>query len=505
GPRSARRLLGRAAELSVEAGWSSAAREIVRFASRSSVTELETSEGRRATAAWRRRLESAMPPLASTGNPQPGEGLSARLVFAHPNASFAPATDYALLFDGRDLTRLEGNSLEAQWRHTLDDPGPMILDQTPRGILLWLGTNPLDPRAVMLEPSSGRELWSTPPLSRHLGDALRDLVQDGGVREQMPSGAPFDPTETLPLVRNRQLILARRSGGALLFDQSDGTEPIWTAPETLEEVHLAEFHELGIVLAGQHRQLQGNAPGELVPSLVILDPDDGTIRKRIRPLTGAGVKWMCVTPLGSLIYATSGGIEAVDIVTGTKRWTNLAYEITDTQRGWVHGPRVVIEDRDRYLRAISVVDGSISEPFDGPPHGDWDELELQDLQLVADRLYVRYRQRVIRYDDRGAVVGADVVTDQRDYRWLVPIDGGLLLVSRHQTEHARIPNQRGRRTEHVYRIYRLSENCKVISQMELPPVTQAFTEAVAIDGAILLSNQAQTLVIPMRPEPASRQ
>jgi hypothetical protein len=207
---------------------------------------------------------------------------------------------------------------------------------------------------------------------------------------------------------------------------------------------------------------------------------------------------MCLGPLGTLLYGTESGLEAIDLATCTKAWTNLAYEVADAQRGWLSGEQVVVEDRDSGLWAVALADGELTEPFRLPGHGDWDPLELQAVHVIDGRTYVRYRQRLVCYDARGSVLGADIVTDERDYRWLLPVAGGMVLFSRQSTDQPRAPDQRERRTEHVYRIYHLSPSCKVISQMELPPVVNPFLDAAVVDGGLLLSTHAETLIIPVR-------
>ena len=59
----------------------------------------------------------------------------------------------------------------------------------------------------------------------------------------------------------------------------------------------------------------------------------------------------------------------------------------------------------------------------------------------------------------------------------------------------------GRRTQITYRIYLLSSDGKAAGDpIELEPVGQRFVGAAALDGRLLLSNQQETLVIPLRPE-----
>jgi outer membrane protein assembly factor BamB len=496
----AARLLVAAALVYESRRWDAAAADLLRHLERNGGPRVvRTPDGEREVRTWLAALDPASGGRTGprVGQQEEGHGLGARLLPVEQTSKVARPTDAALLLDGQTLVLAAGPGLAPRWRRQIDDPAPQLLHRAAGQMILWLETDPDDPRALMLDEATGEPVWSTPPLSRHLGDPIAGLNQQRGVREQMPSGAPFDPTEALPLVRNDRLVIVQRSGGSIAFDLADGSEPIWAAPNPLEEVHLAALHELGLVLVGRQRQLDAPTGGMTTPRLVVADPATGDVRFQVRPLGGSGIRWMCLGPLGALVYATAEGLEAVDLASGSKLWTNLAYPAGDTQHGWLVEDRVVIEDNEGRLRAVRLADGVVSEPFELPPHGEWDPLELQDVHFVDGLVYGRYRERVICFDDRGTVLGADVVTDARDYRWILPVADGLLLVSRHQTEHARVGNGGARQTQHTYLIYHLSRNCKVQRQLELAPVTAPFADAAVIDGALLLSTQTEAVVIPM--------
>jgi hypothetical protein len=352
----------------------------------------------------------------------------------------------------------------------------------------------------MLDDETGRERWTTPPLARFLGDPVRDLIRERGVIDQMPSGEPFNPKEAIPLISNGRLFIVLRSGGVIAFDLADASEPLWVTNRTMEQVHLAKVTEFGLVLTGLHRRLDAPAgQKELVPRVLVLDPADGRVGHTIRPWGRSGIKWMCADPLGTVVYASAGAIEAIDSDSGAKLWTNTNYTVADARNGWLAGNRVYIEDREAEMRSITLADGSVTASFAVPGHGEWSSKELQDLEGAGDNVYTRYRQRIVQYDPRGVVIGADAITGNRDYAWLLPVENGLILISRFKTEQAIMPDQNGRRTQHTYRIYDLSENCKDRGEIELHPISQRLFDAAAIDGWLLLSTQTDTMALPMAP------
>ena len=206
---------------------------------------------------------------------------------------------------------------------------------------------------------------------------------------------------------------------------------------------------------------------------------------------------MQIGPLGTILLATTDGLQAVDLASGERRWSNIVYGVTDLHHGWSAGDQVVVEDRDSELRVVRILDGTVSAAFGIPGHGDWDPMDLQGVHVVGDALFARYRQRLVRYDARGVVLGSDHIVDNRDYQWVEPVRDGVVLVSRHKTEQEIIPDRAGRQTRHTYRLYLLSRDCMVKAEVELRPITRRLFGTRAVDGWLLLSTQSETLAIPM--------
>ncbi len=504
GPESAARLLGSLASICADAGWTTAAQAVLGHVVRAhGDIPLETDNGRRAAARWLADLESARPapPLARVGDSQGlAESLAGRLVPAAGGVRVRP--DAVLIVDGGELRLLGTPDLEPRWSVTLDGPVPQLLRRDERGILLWLGSDPDYPRAVLLDAADGSPRWTTPkPRAWHI-DPIRNLARNRAVKDQMPSGEPFDPGQTIPLVGDHRLIMVRRTGETAAFDLASG-EPVpgWQPPpRSLAQVHLARLHDFGLVLAGLESPRGGAGIEGGLPAIVVLDPESGVMLRRMRPLGRSGVKWMSIGPLGSLVFATEEGIEMLDLLSGETLWSNVSYAATGTHRGWPLAEHVLVEDRAKKLRALRLADGTLSDPFEVPRRGEWDPLALREVVVSRGRGFARYRQRIVRFDVTGAVRGADVISDDREFRWLLPADDRLILVSKLQTKQ--VPGETGWQTQHIYRIYSLSDSCKLIGdQIELPPLRQPLEASALIDGWLLLSGQARTLAIPLPPRP----
>ncbi len=506
GRESSSRLLGPLVSLCVDGGWTAQAKAVLGHIVRAQGDiPLETPNGRRGSAGWLATLDSARPapPLARVGDARGlAEPLAGRLVPVAPGVVTPP--DGALIVDGARLRLIRTPDLEPRWSVTLDGQVPQLLRHDERGVLLWLGWDPDYPRAVLLDATDGSTKWTTPkPWDRQI-DPIRNLARNRAVKDQMPNGEPFDPAQTIPLLRDDRLIMVRRTGETAAFDLASGDPvPGWEPPpRSLAQVHLARLHAYGLVLSGLERPRAGAGVDGGLPSIVVLDPESGVMLRRVRPLGRAGVTWMSIGPLGSLVVATAEGIEMLDLLSGETLWSNVSYAATGTQRGWPLADHVIVEDRAKSLRAIRLADGAVSDPFEVPRRGEWDPLDLREVVVSRGRGFVRYRQRIVRFDITGAVRGADVISDDREFRWLLPADDRLILVSKLKTEQAVLPGESRWQTRHIYRIYALSDSCKLIDdQFELPPIRQPLESAALIDGWLLLSEQAQTLAIPLPPRP----
>ena len=209
---------------------------------------------------------------------------------------------------------------------------------------------------------------SSPYNSRHLfvtdlealkNETLRRTLTD----DLLPRGRPINMTQMLPLAAARNLTVVRRSGTVIALDIADGSTPKWKRVEAavLRQVHLAVLGDTALVLAGTQQAADGR---ELVARIVALEPDTGRTLFEITPLGGTPVNWMTIGPLGSLVYATDAGLEAVDLQSGRRWWSAVSPDAQGTARGWPAAGQVIVQgpasrpaDGVNPLRAIRVSDG----------------------------------------------------------------------------------------------------------------------------------------------------
>lgn len=515
------KLLGAYARIAQDTGWIHQAAAALRLAIRLKIDgPLSSDAGSRTARQWLANLGDGVsrpPSLPSIGDPTGiAKDISGAIVPAHDHRDGALPLDRVLLRDGASLKLIAADTLEPKWTSTIETDLPEILRFDDGHILLWMGADPEDPKAILLNAANGMLKWTTPNLNTVLpADAGRDLGNIRGVPNQMPDGEPFDPRQTLPLVNGGTLMLLQRTGAVVCFDlprdQPLGDAPPaaggvrWTRVQTLDQIHLAKLTDFGLVLIGRtkpsDRDEASRGESALLPAIMVLNPMTGEPlypdQPIIRPLGRGGVKWFSIDPFGSMVCASVDGLQAIDLLSGRTLWSNTSYGALDSQHGWSRDQRLVIEDRRARLRLVDLQGGAVSEQFDVPTRTEWDPMDLRGVLLTDDRAVVHYRQRVVMYDYKGTVAGYDVVTDDRDYRWLLAAADRFLAISG-KTEQAPVPDQAGRRMQYTYRIYAMSDNGKVLGEpWALQPLGERVQQTMLLNNRLLLSTQSDTRVMPM--------
>ncbi len=461
---------------------------------------LEGEEGEPDAGAWLARLapthdDARRPRVRELDRPleTPARQLEGRLLNPPPAARRLRPSDRALLLaakdDGlNDLRMITAETLEPTWTAEIEGSGVSLLHFDRDELLLGIGDRTDDPRIVAIDTSTGRREWTTPRLEDHLP---APLGSGRVIEDQMPNGNPFEPRQVLPLVGDEAVFLVRRTGGVAAFDRAHGGV-LWSTPRTLGQVHEAIDSGFGIALVGMEEGPGADAP---TPRLVVLDSRTGRIVHRTAPSRG-GVLWVAADALGTLLCATRYELEAIDLLSGRRRWTNVAFDAIEARDGWSGLRDFIIESRGSNLHSVNAEDGRLSEPFDSAVRGNWERDALQDVVVTGDRILAHYRDRIVRYDLAGNVRGADIIAENRDFKWLLEGEDRLVVVSQHDTRQVPVDESGERQTQRTYHVYVLSDSCKLEGEIiALEPLKKRLDDAALMDGWLLLSTDAETWAV----------
>jgi outer membrane protein assembly factor BamB len=483
-------LLGLAAWVCEQAGWTAEGEAVLTYAVANLGPDalLRGVAEERAAGAWLEALRSGTWRAPRLGDPS---GVATRrggtLVAAWPGVPLPPGG--ALVSDPPALAFLDAADLSPKWSTVLPIPGELsILRFDASALLLWVVPHGGEPRVVALDPASGALRWTSPQLPAE--PAAGDAGAAGGA----------DLRETIPAAGRDVIALVRRGGGVTALDPSSGTAVLWTA-RPLAAVQAARLTAPALALAGLREGLDGPAV------VVLLDPRSGRVLREIDTGTRGPMRWMIPAALGVLVYGTDAGVEAVESLSGRRLWALRGPETAATPRAWATPGQVMIAGADArpaenatVLRSVRLGDGRLSPPFDLPERGEWDRMDLKDLVVAGERIYAQFGQRIVRLSATGKVMGADVISDQpREYKWLLPAADRLVLVNRFRSEQVPVAGEAGRQTQHTYRVYSLSEDCRLLGEgHELTPIVERLERAAAVDGWLLLATGTQTVALPMQ-------
>lgn len=503
-PRASR-LLGALVEMCIEDGRDGPARRMLAATATGRGDEpIETGSGPRTAREWLADLAptaapARLPHVRELERPldTPARMLAGRVLSLPPETRRILPPDRALLLTEKerglnDLRLVSAETLEPIWTTEVDADQLELLHMDRDEVLLDVDNRAHDPRVVALNASSGRVLWTTPPLAEHIPAPLAA----GRIGErQMPDGRLFEPDQVLPRISDDAVFLVRRTGGAAAFDRATG-HVLWTAPRTVDQVHDVLATDFGLALIGMNDVAGGGDP---IARIVVLDPRDGRVIHEIAPYSPSGVLWAKADALGTMLCATEKGLEAIDLFSGRRRWTNVAFDATEVRKGWAADDAFIIENRSSSLFTVDAEGGRLSQEFDTDIRGNWERDALQTVVVTGERILAHYRDRVVRYDRAGNVRGADIIAENRDFRWLLEGDDRLVVVSQHDTRQVPVDESGERETQWTYHVYVLSDSCKLEGEIvALEPLRKRLVDAALIDGWLLLSTDAETWALEFR-------
>jgi len=448
----------------------------------------------------------------------PGEAIEipGRVVRMVANAEASKQIDGVLMAIEHDLVLLDKTSLKPRWTAGIEDRDPVVLlvgGEIGDGMLLWEEVTAGEHVASVFSLTDGSIVRSTPSLSTVLPPEAA-LAAGRPVLQMMPDGEHFDPSEMMPFIVGRKLVIVRRNGDAVGFDLGDISKPAWTAKGLLGQVYGASVSDLVVALGGRGEGQDDDAP----PVVVSLDPATGELLSRNQLDVSDDVRWLRVVPTGELLVGSGRGIvaldalaafdaptDATDIIEAPELWRSEAAAARDTVGASRVGTWIVAYDRSDVLTAMSIRDGQIAdERFQLPSRSQGNGSGLHGIGRLRDGAVVQFDDRLVAFDRDGALLGDDAIFDEGTYLFFLPIEDGFIAVRGAGGRQVPYPLSGGMRTEFPYLVYRLSmrDGCRVMGPaLQVRLSGQRCERIGATDGVLFFSTQTQTIAVPLPVEP----
>jgi hypothetical protein len=145
----------------------------------------------------------------------------------------------------------------------------------------------------------------------------------------------------------------------------------------------------------------------------------------------------------------------------------------------------------------------VEDRFRPPPRLDNRRPELRSGGRFGDVALLQYRDRIVAFDLRGAIVGEDAVADdERDFGVAIPAEDSIVVVSNGVPRQILMADGSGLRFEYSYILYRLSvsEGCRLLGPgIRVRTVGQRAERWAVVDGFVIVSTNGGSLAVPLPP------
>lgn len=535
-------VVGASIELALAAGWTQSARVLAdtMFAEVGNMSV--RVKGAEATL---EALRSAEVPKPATlgGEPGPVRELPGRLVQSvWGGLTGLGAAGNVLFADGNTLLLTKAPDFAPIWKAPISDRDPIVLDIAPPtststpsdAILLWQAPSDREASASWLNLRDGALLAATPAMGELFS---AEALLEGGrpVNQQMPNESPFLPSQIIPVVTSKMLVLVRRNGDLVAFALNDLSKPAWRIARAIDQVYEVGWTDWGIAVAGRNPGAAGtvgNGGGNGAaassddangrPIMLVVDPATGETLTRTDLGAGHDVVWLRLFETGEAVVGTHAGVltyEGGGAIAPPKRqasalpppaalrWQLDAIESHDSAGAWRIGDTLLLAIASEISEAVVPIDLTkatlLEDRFRPPPRLDNRRPELRSGGRFGDLALLQYRDRVVAFDLHGATVGEDAVADEeRDFGAALPANDTILVVSNGVPRQILMADGSGLRFEYSYMLYRLSasEGCRLLGPgIRVRTVGQRAERWSVVDGFVIVSTNGGSLAVPLPP------
>ncbi len=382
------------------------------------------------------------------------------------------------------------------WRAVFGAGAPWLVEHGER-IVLWVHRAEGMGTALRVSPKDGTLIWQTPPITQVLGP-LRGEDSSAGEASPtvtLPDGQVVPLDQVLPMVCNNALVLVRRDGAMVALDAISGTTRLWSRPPGAEDVVDVQFDGSSLVVASTER----DDSFAVRPRVHAIDALTGQSLLSVEISGGVSpeLQWMRLLPGGLLVLGSDMGIEARRLAGGDELGPYWQIQTSDVQystNAWGCGQWLLVQTMRNEMLAIDTHTGRI----------DPAAFRAVDAPLEAVQKVVQGEGWVALIRNSGAdffsttgqFLGRDVVLADRSISFALPAPTQLIAVDT-QSDHLVHQNALQFDAE-IFRLEARSGGRAVGPPVQVRAKGSEFTDARALEGWILLANQATVHAVEFR-------
>lgn len=436
---------------------------------------------------WRARLGLS---------PQDAIEIPGRLLLSNAHPLDTDGRLLSIIDRTLQLRRTPGDA-DPQWQTQVADREPAMLSMDDTELVLWTQPSMDSAYAMALDIDSGATLWRTPPADELFTPIQIENGASGRFRGgMMPGGGLFQPKTILPVLGANTLTLVRRAGEVVSLSRGETDKPPrvkWTLDSGLDRIYITASTDHILALGGAVTSFQADGQRREIPTVVLIDLEAGRVVSRFSPSSEDGIRWMRLSPIGTILIGLRNGVEAfaTDGTTGPV-WRNNSLAVSALSGAQVFGERLLGEQVGGGLVAMDLVTGELqADPFAMPEDADWRPNGLIAMAQDLDGVTALFVDRLVRFDSDGVVTGADAVDSTRAFVTAIETESQTFVVE-----------ERPRNAQdgsYWYWIHRFDRDagCKLAGpSLELMLPDRRLNAMRATDGWLLLSTGASVISVP---------
>ncbi len=215
---------------------------------------------------------------------------------------------------------------------------PVLIEHASDRVLL-LEADELGGHFVLLDATTGNELWHSPSIGQTLAVAAGKAAVVGPGRFRSPVDGSVDANDLLIALDEAVIVVMNRAGRAAAFDRLTG-EAVWSIRTPTQTIHDIDAGDGVLVYIGTSAPANKDQAGE--PIVGMIDLASGELLSQFAA-RGSTVRWVNIVPdLHRAIVGLDSGIVALSMPNALPDWTMHDDLLRETSGCWVFGDRLFV-------------------------------------------------------------------------------------------------------------------------------------------------------------------